>query len=367
MTTGFVHHEKYLWHDTGSAGIWIPAGGLIQPEAHAESPESKRRIRNLLAVSGLLDELHGIVPFAATEEDLLRFHTAEYVQSIREKSAERGGDGGVTTPFGPGSYEIALLSAGGVMAAFDAVLNDEVTNAYALVRPPGHHAEYNIGKGFCLFANASLAILRAKALQQVARVAVVDWDVHHGNGTEQAFYRDPGVLTISIHQDNCFPPDSGAMAHRGDGEGFGANINIPLPPGSGRGAYLAVMEQVIAPALRAFRPELIVVPCGFDASSTDPLGRMMVSSTTYRDMAKTLLGLASELCEDRLVMCHEGGYSTALVPFCAHAVLEEMSQGEHRIKDPYAAFLDGQGGHELYPHQAEVVQAGVQLLGEIPH
>ena len=366
MSTGFVHHEKYLWHDTGHAGLWMPSGGLIQPDEHAESPESKRRIKNLTAVTGLLDELTAIPAFEASEEDLLRFHTKDYLSRIKTLSDERGGDGGMTTPFGPGSYEIACLSAGGVMAAFDAVLDDRVTNAYALVRPPGHHAERDIGKGFCLLANASLAILRARVSHGVGRVAVVDWDVHHGNGTQQAFYADPNVLTISIHQDNCFPLDSGAIEDVGEGDGVGANINVPLPPGCGRAPYLAVMERVVAPALRRFRPELIVVPCGFDAGATDPLGRMMISSTTYRTMTQTILALAGELCEDRVVFCHEGGYSPPLVPFYAHAVIEELAQSETRITDPYASFLDVQGGHDLYAHQETVIAAAEVLAGQIP-
>lgn len=347
MKTGFVSYEKYFWHDTGHAGLWLPSGGLIQPDEHAESPESKRRIVNLMAVTGLLDELVPVAPSFATEADLLRFHTQAYLSRIKSMSDGRGGDGSVTTSFGPGSYEIALLSTGGVMAAFDAVLDDRVTNAYALVRPPGHHAESNLGKGFCLFSNAALSILRARVTHGIERVAVVDWDVHHDNGTQQAFYNDPNVLSISIHQDRCFPLDSGGIEENGQGRGLGANINVPLPPGSGRAAYLTVMDRVVSKALRKFQPELIVVPCGFDAGSADPLGRMMLSSTTYRAVTKTVLELASELCEDRLVFCHEGGYSPALVPFCAHAVIEELAQSSTCITDPYASFFDVQGGARL--------------------
>ncbi len=365
MTTGFVHHESYLWHDTGSAGLWMPSGGLVQPDTHAENPETKRRIRNLLEVTGLLDELVRIAPRPATEEEVLRFHTAEYVERIRQLSAARGGDAGITTPFGHGSYEIALLSAGGVMAAVDAVLRGEVRNAYALVRPPGHHAEADHGCGFCIFGNAVIAIRHAIAHYDVARVATVDWDVHHGNGTQSAFYHENDVLTLSIHQDNCFPPRSGAISDTGAGPGEGFNINVPLPPGSGREPYLAVMERVVAPALRAFRPDFIVVPCGFDAGAADPLGRMMLSSESYRLMTRTLMALADELCDGRLVLCHEGGYSAATVPFCAQAVIEELSGAAEPIEDPYLAYTEQLGGQQMYPHQEAVIAQAATLAAAL--
>ena len=365
MATGFVHHEIYLWHDTRSAGIWLPAGGMMQPEPHAESPDSKRRLRNLLEVSGLLDSLTPIAARPATEEELLRFHTPDYIARLKALSAESGGDAGMSTPFGPGSYEIALLSVGGVIAALDAVVGGQVDNAYALVRPPGHHAEADMGKGFCLLGNAVIAIKHAIAAHGIERVATVDWDVHHGNGTEHAFLGDPNVLTISIHQDNCFPPDSGAVGDTGEGAGEGYKINVPLPPGSGREAYLAAFERVVEPALRAFKPELIVVPSGFDGSAYDPLGRMMVSSETYRRMARAVLGLARELCGGRLVLCHEGGYSTAYVPFCGLAVIEELSGSNSGVEDPFLAAIEGMGGHQLYPHQAAVIDQAAELAAKL--
>lgn len=365
MRTRFVFHERYLWHDTRNAGLWMPAGGYIQPEPHAENPETKRRIRNLMAISGLEDQLFRIQPRPATDDEIFRFHTPDYIERIRHMSDANGGDAGLTTPFGPGSFEIARLSAGGVIEAVDAVLSGSVDNAYALVRPPGHHAEADMGKGFCLLGNAVLAILHARAVRGVGKVAVVDWDVHHGNGTERAFYEDAAVLTISVHQDNCFPPDSGSIADIGSGGGKGRNINIPLPPGSGRDAYLAVFDRVITPALRAFRPELIVVPSGFDAGGTDPLGRMMLSSTTYRSLTRTLMSLADELCQGRIVMCHEGGYSSAVVPFYAHAVIEELSGVKSDVEDPFAGFIDAMGGHQLYPHQEAIITEASELTQRV--
>ncbi|WP_425450406.1 class II histone deacetylase [Virgifigura deserti] len=365
MTTGFVCHERYMWHDTGSAGLFVPSTGYIQPASHVEHPESKRRIRNLMEVTGLIERLEIIQPRSATREEVLRYHTADYIDRLEAMSEADGGDAGIGTPFAHGGFEIALLSAGGVLAAAEAVVDGKVENAYALVRPPGHHAEADMGKGFCLLANAVLGIRHVQATRGVGRVAVVDYDVHHGNGTEHAFYDDPNVLTISLHQDNCFPPDSGALEDTGRAAGKGYNINVPLPPGSGRDAYLTAIERVVVPALTAFRPDLIVVPSGFDAGGFDPLGRMMLSSDTYRSMTATLKRLARELCEGRLLFTHEGGYSAVHVPFCAHAVIEELADAETRIEDPFAPILNGMGGHQLYQHQEVVIDTAARLAAEV--
>ena len=278
MSTGLVWHELYMWHDTGTSAWVMPAGLSVQPFAHIESAEGKRRIKNLIEVSGLLDHLVPLKPRAATEEEILRLHTPEYVARIKRESDALGGDAGDLTPFGHGSYEIALLAAGGCITAVDAVLDGNVDNAYALVRPPGHHAERDSGRGFCIFGNVAIAVQHARVARGLSRVAVVDWDVHHGNGTEHAFYSDPNVLTISIHQDNNFPPGSGAITDTGSGAGEGFNINVPLPAGSGVGAYVATFEKVVAPALRNFGPELVIIASGLDASAMDPLASMMMTS-----------------------------------------------------------------------------------------
>ena len=178
--------------------------------------------------------------------------------------------------------DLVRLSAGACAAGVDAVLDGTVDNIYVLCRPAGHHATRDFGRGFCIFSNIPIAILRAQAASKVRRVAVLDWDVHHGNGTQEAFYHDPNVLTISIHQAGNYPPGSGGMEDTGEGRGAGYNINVPLPPGSGHGAYLETMTRVVVPALQAYRPELIVVASGLDASTMDPLARMMCYSETYR-------------------------------------------------------------------------------------
>ena len=361
MTTGLVWHELYMWHDTGTSAWVIPAGLTVEPLGHVENADGKRRIRNLLEVSGLIDHLVQLKPRMATRDEILRLHGSEYVDQIQKASSDAGGDAGDLTPFGPGSYEIALLAAGGCITAVDAVLDEKVDNAYALVRPPGHHAERDTGRGFCIFANTALAAVHAREVRGLSRVAVVDWDVHHGNGTEHAFYEDPTVLTISIHQDNNYPPGSGAITDTGAGAGEGYNLNIPLPPGSGVGAYVATFERVVAPALRAFRPELILIASGLDASAMDPLASMMMTSDGYRKLTQTMLAVAHDVCGGRLVACHEGGYSPAYVPYCGLAIIEELAGVRTGVADPLLDLLAGFGGQDIQPHQEAVVRAAEKL------
>jgi acetoin utilization deacetylase AcuC-like enzyme len=361
VTTGFLWHELYAWHDTGTGASVMPAGLTVQPLGHIESAEGKRRIRNLVEVSGLMDHLVQLKPRPATESEILRLHTREYVERIKNLSSEAGGEAGEETPFGRGSYEIALLAAGGCITAVDAVLDGKVDNVYALVRPPGHHAEKDQGRGFCIFGNTALAAMHARQSRGLSRVAIVDWDVHHGNGTEHAFYPDPTVLTISIHQDNNYPPGSGAITDIGEGAGRGYNINVPLPPGSGVGAYVATFERVVAPALTAFRPELILIASGLDASAMDPLASMMMTSDGYRTLTRNVLAVARDVCGGRLVACHEGGYSPAYVPYCGLAIIEELAGIRTGLDDPLLGLLAGFGGQEIQPHQEAVVQQAAKL------
>jgi acetoin utilization deacetylase AcuC-like enzyme len=295
-------------------------------------------------------------------------HTPAYLERITaEGQLPKGGDAGDGfSPFGQGGDVIARLSAGGSIAATRAVLEGRVDNAYALVRPPGHHALPDTGMGFCIFANVSVAARVARARHGVGRIAVVDWDVHHGNGTQAIFSDDPDTLAISIHQDNWYPPGSGHLGERGTGAGEGATLNVPLPPGSGNGAYLAVMEQVVVPALERFCPELILVACGFDANVLDPLARMMVTSTVYRAMTAMLLDAAGALCDGRIVFSHEGGYSEVYVPFCGLAVIETMAGVKSVVDDPFLGLLDEIGGQALQPHQAAVIAEAAGLIKGIP-
>lgn len=361
--TGLVWHELFMWHDTGTAAGWVPPSLVVEPDTHVESPATKRRIRNLLEVSGLLEQLVRVDPRPATDGELCRFHTRDYVERIRSLSDAGGGDAGEMTPFGRGSFEVASLAVGACIAAVDAVLDGAVDNAYALVRPPGHHAERDRGRGSCIFGNVALAALHARETRELSRVAVVDWDVHHGNGTQQAFWNDPSVLAVSVHQDSYYPPDSGHVGEVGGGDGVGATVNVPLPPGSGMGAYAAAFERVVVPALRDFRPDLVLVACGLDAAPTDPQGRMLLHSEGFRHLTRTIASAASELCDGRLVLCHEGGYSTAYVPFCALAVFEELSGISSGVSDPFLPIFEGMAGQDLAPHQGAAIDAAIRAEG----
>ena len=241
------------------------------------------------------------------------------------------------------------------MAAADAIMSGEVNNAYALVRPPGHHATRDEAQGFCIFCNSAVVGRHLLEQHNLKKIAYVDWDVHHGNGTEQAFWDDNTALTISVHQDRFYPPDRGLVEQYGEGDGEGYNINIPLPPGSGVEAYIETFKQVIIPALRCYRPEFIIVPSGFDASAFDPLGRMMLHTDGYRELTKMLIDIANELCEGRLLMCHEGGYSRAYTPFCGLAVTETLTGLRSDVEDPFLEVASAMGGQDIQPHQQQVI------------
>lgn len=336
MTTALYHDERTLWHGGGNYSFTLPAGGLVQPGAGLpESPETKRRFKNLIEVTGLQRDLSLRSAPEATTEDLLRVHPQSYLTAFKELSDAGGGELGPRAPFGRCGYEIAALSAGLTIAALDAVLAGTAANAYALSRPPGHHCLPDRPNGFCLLANIAIAIRAAQAATPGLRAVVIDWDVHHGNGTEAIFYDDPSVLAISLHQDRNYPMDTGHAADRGTGAGTGFNLNIPLPPGTGHKGYLAAFDRLVLPALHGFKPDVIIVACGFDAAAVDPLGRMLATADTFRQMTRRTMQAAAALCAGRLVLAHEGGYSETYVPFCGHAVLEELSGSAITAPDPF--------------------------------
>jgi acetoin utilization deacetylase AcuC-like enzyme len=342
MTTGFCFDERTLWHSTGEAALFLRPGGWVQPPAaggHAESPETKRRFKNLLEVSGLWRKLAVETADLASEGALRRIHPAQYLADFRRLSNGDGGMLGEESPFGHGSFDIAALSAGLVTHAMDRVLTGQWRNAYALSRPPGHHCMPDHAMGFCLLANIPIAIEEMKARHGLGKVAVVDWDVHHGNGTQAIYWNRPDVLTISLHQNACYPTHLGKTSERGEGAGMGANINIPLLPGGGHQSYLTALELIVLPALHRFQPELIVVASGLDANGLDPLARMLAHSGTYRAMTAALMQAADTLCQGRLVMAHEGGYAEVVVPFCGHAIMETLSGHSTAVTDPFLDFL----------------------------
>ena len=202
------------------------------------------------------------------------------------------------------------------------------------------------GFGFCIFNNIAIGIKHIQETQNVSRVASIDWDVHHGNGTQTVFYSDPSVLTISMHQSGCYPHDSVKLEENGENKGQGTNININIPPGAGHAAYLYAFERVVIPALYKFKPNLIVVAFGFDAGGMDLLARMPCDGETFRKMTKMAKSAAGELCEGKVAMTHEGGYSPAHVPFCGLAVIEELSGINSGVEDPFQPSLSGHGGYK---------------------
>lgn len=367
MTTGWIWHELFGWHDTGTAAGFAQGVPGAQPFQHYESPESKTRFASLVGASGFDLKLTRLQPRAASHAELTAVHDATHVNAMQRLSDAGGGDmGDGTSPFGAGGFEIASLAAGAAIVAIDAVLTGTVDNAYALVRPPGHHAERDSGMGFCMFANIAVGVAAARARHGVQRIAIVDWDVHHGNGTESIFRDDPEVMTISVHQDGNYPRHTGRVSDTGTGMAAGTIVNIPLPPGSGNGAYLHALETVIEPALRGFRPDLIVVACGFDAAVADPLSTLMVTSSTYREMTSRLRTVAAETSAGRLVLIHEGGYSPVYVPFCGLATLEGLSGQDSGIPDPFEADWAAWPGQDLQLHQASAIAEAAGRLRPFP-
>ena len=365
MRTGYLYHEIFGWHDTGTYTADMPSdpGVGLQPYVNYENADTKRRIHELIVVSGLIDHLVRITPRPASEEELLRVHTSEHVERIKRESAlTHGGDGGDGgTPFARGGFEIAALAAGGAIEMMEAVIAGKVTNGYALIRPPGHHAVRESGMGYCIFSNMAIAVKAAKAKHgKDFRVAVIDWDVHHGNGTESIFLDDPTVLTISLHQDRLYPHETGDLDVRGVG---GSNINIPLPPGTGKGGYRYAMREVVQPALRAFKPDLIAVASGFDSSVFDPLGRMLLTASGYQELTEILMESAAELCQGRLMATHEGGYNATYSPFCGLFVLQQLS-GVKKLDDPFN-HADHYPGHELKAHEKSVIDKAALMVAEI--
>ncbi len=349
--TAFYHDEKCLWHTTGEHALVMPVGGWVQPVAsggHAESAESKRRIVSLLSVSGLADAIDILSAPMADEADLARVHPCDYLTAFKAASDSGGGDLGDYAPFGRGGYEIARLSAGLGIRAVDDVVSGVRPNAYAMTRPPGHHCLPHRPMGFCLLANVAVAVETAIARHGLERVLVLDWDVHHGNGTQAVFEERPDVYTISIHQDRCFPPGYSGFDERGKGAGEGTNLNIPLLPGGGHDAYLYAYDRLIAPVIERFRPQLIVIASGLDANAADPLARMQATSVTFAALTARVMEAAGRHCGGKIVALHEGGYAEAVVPFCGLAIIETLAGVKTPVDDPFLPIFDAQQPNERF-------------------
>ncbi len=293
---------------------------------HFERPERQARTIHVLEQAGLLASLQRLDSRRASREELELVHEPAMIDALERACAEgRFATVGPEARVGPDSWEAALLAAGNVLAVTDAVLDGVAGNGFAIVRPPGHHATASEPMGFCLFNNVAIAARHAQRRDDVDRVAIVDWDVHHGNGTETIFWSDPSVLFVSLHQDDLYPVGRGAVGDRGAGAGEGATVNVPLPAGAGDEGYAFAFERVVEPALRDFGPDLLFVSAGQDPAASDPLGRMSVTADGFRELAGRAMALAGELCGGRLVVALEGGYSLEQLPFCNLAIAERLA------------------------------------------
>jgi acetoin utilization deacetylase AcuC-like enzyme len=295
--TALVWSSAYTRHATGS---------------HPESPERIRALERALRAAGMFEDRLVLEPVPAALESVLAVHTPAVIDLIQRAAHQGGAWLDPDTFVSADSYDVALLAAGGACRAVDAVLDGEAPRAFALVRPPGHHAEPDAPMGFCLFNNIAVAAEHALGAHGLERVAIVDWDVHHGNGTQAAFWRDPRVLFVSLHQ-YPFYPGTGSGAERGAGAGEGYTLNLPLAAGGGEEVYVTAFEDAVLPAVRAYAPELLLVSAGFDAHASDPLAMMRMSTEGYARLATMLRDVAREVCSGRLVLVLEGGYNlTAL-------------------------------------------------------
>jgi len=317
MKVGLVYDPIYLEHDTGD---------------HVENAVRLEKTLELLEKSGVKQQLVEVAPEPASVEDLLSVHSSEHIARIEDVAKSGGGWLDADTVVSTGSYQAALYAAGGVLKATEAVMNGKVDSAFALVRPPGHHATRREAMGFCLFNNIAIAARQSIRKHDLNRVLIVDFDVHHGNGTQDTFYSDPRVLYFSVHQHPLYP-GTGKVGEVGLGEGQDTIVNVPLPPWCGDDQYLQVFQQILIPAARRFKPEIIMVSAGYDAHWADEISLMQVTISGFSQMASILKHLASELCQGRLVFALEGGYHISALAYSVKATLEIL-QGKLQIEDP---------------------------------
>jgi len=318
ICTGFVYHSDYLKHDPGD---W-----------HPEKPERLPAIIDALKDSGLWDKLVHLEPSPATVEQVQYVHDENYVETLREFCARGGGyldlDTGVTRE----SFDVALLAVGGIIRAIDAVMAGEVRNAFAAVRPPGHHAFPEKGKGFCIFNNVAIGARYLQKKHGLERVLIVDWDIHHGDGTHYFFYDDPTVFYFSIHE---FPfyPGTGRAYETGKGEGVGYTLNVPVPFGTGVHHYIDAFQQKLKPVALRFKPDFVLISAGFDAHKDDPLSGISLTSESYGQFTDIVKEIADQTCDGRIVSVLEGGYSLSALSESVVEHLEHLNCYSNPKKD----------------------------------
>jgi acetoin utilization deacetylase AcuC-like enzyme len=309
--TGFVFHRACLEHDTGPG--------------HPERAERLRAIRARLEQGGLLAELDELEPRAATAAELALVHPDPYARELAAACARAPALLDADTPISPRSCAAALCATGGALEALERVASGAWRNAFCALRPPGHHAEPQRPMGFCLVNNVAVCARAAQRRHGLERVAIVDFDVHHGNGTQHAFEDDPTVFYASLHQ-WPFYPGTGARSERGRGAGQGATLNCPQPAGSGDAQWLAALEDEVLPALEDFQPDLLLLSAGFDAHRLDPLAGVELSEQGFRALTRGLLQLAEERCAGRLVSLLEGGYHLEALSRSVEAHVQELAR-----------------------------------------
>ncbi|GHO50181.1 histone deacetylase [Ktedonospora formicarum] len=330
MTTALIYDPIFLEH--------------ITPEQHPERPQRLDESMKLLEALDWLkrDDLVQLAPRAATIDELAAVHERQYIQEVEAASKDAArieATGGRKTQFfatdtyvSAKSYEAALKAAGAPLTAIDALLKGEIKNAYCLVRPPGHHAVAESAMGFCLFNNVAVAARYAIEHHGLERVMIIDYDVHHGNGTQEMFYDDPRVLYFSIHQ-APFYPGTGASTELGEGDAVGTTVNVPLPAQTGYHVYEAVFRQVMAPIMDRFDPQLILVSAGFDAHWDDPIGDMFLSTAAFFQLNKIILDNAQQICDGRVIMVQEGGYSISALEAGVATSINQLLGGNAAVDD----------------------------------
>jgi len=317
MSLGLIYDQVYLEHDTGN---------------HVENTRRLTTTMSLIEESGLKDKLVFISPRPATLDELSLVHAREYISKIESIAKRGGGPLDPDTWASSGSYNAAIYAAGGVITAVDAVMTKQVDTSFAMVRPPGHHATCWQAMGFCLFNNIAVAARYALANFDINRVLIVDFDVHHGNGTQDAFYADPHVLYFSTHQYPLYP-GTGSINETGTREGAGFTVNVPLIAGWGDEEYQAAFEDILAPVARRFEPQLILVSAGYDAHWADNISSMQVSVSGFARMVEITKILADTLCQGKLVFALEGGYHYDALASSIAATLN-MLLGNPEVDDP---------------------------------
>jgi acetoin utilization deacetylase AcuC-like enzyme len=291
------------------------------PTGHPERPERLSAVHQAIAPrSAHLDVL---APRPATREEILRIHRPDHIDRISRACERAPAHLDADTYVSPESFDVGLLAAGGTVDLVRAIAADSVQTGLASVRPPGHHAEADRAMGFCLFNNVAVAARALQAEDGVDRVLILDWDVHHGNGTQHSFEEDPTVLYVSTHQ-HPFYPGSGAASEAGHGRGAGFTVNVPMPAGCGDAEYIGALQRILVPAAHGFRPDFLLISCGFDAHRDDPLAGMLVTGDGFAAMAAIVRHLADDLCGGRLAFVLEGGYALSGLREGIAAVLDAI-------------------------------------------